>query len=191
MSEGFSGVRTNLVFIVLAVAAAGAGYLIHQSLTDTAPLATKGKIALVTPSEVLRRPRPDFSLPNLQGERISIGRWDGDVVLVNFWATWCPPCRKEIPAFIEVLERYQDRGFQIVGVAIDDPESVKAFVDDLGARYPQLIGEMDAIEVSRQYGNRHGTLPFSVLIDREGMIRFLKPGELHRDVLEDQLKRLL
>ncbi len=142
-------------------------------------------------NEIIDNPRPEFSLTDLNGESVSIARWDGKVVLLNFWATWCPPCRKEIPAFIEVLKQYGNDGFQVIGVAIDETEAVKEFVTSLGANYPQLIGQQDAAEVSKRYGNQYGALPYSVLIDRKGFVRFIKPGELHKEMLEIELRKLL
>ncbi len=183
-----------LVYLATALLAAGAGFLLHQLAYRPASSQASDQAALspkAIPSEILGTMRYEFSLPDLEGKPLSITRWDGQVLLINFWATWCPPCLREIPTFVEVLNRYRDRGFQIVGVAIDDRHSVKEFLGQVSATYPQLIGEQDAVEISQKYGNRYGALPYSVLVDRDGIIRFIQPGELHGEVLEQQLKRLL
>lgn len=136
-------------------------------------------------------PRIDFTLPDLEGQARRLSEWDGKVILLNFWATWCPPCRKEMPGFIALQEQYGPQGFQVVGVAIDDPEEVESFADSLGVNYPMLIGEFEAVNIVQQYGNRYGQLPYSVVIDRAGMVQFIKAGELTRPELEAWVKKLL
>ena len=105
----------------------------------------------------------DVGLPDLDGQLRRISEWDGKVLVVNFWATWCPPCRREIPAFIELQETYGPRGVQFVGVAVDTPNNVSDFVDPMGINYPTLVGESDAIAIAKQYGNRLGVLPYTVV----------------------------
>lgn len=122
--------------------------------------------------------RIDFTLPDLEGRERSLSEWDGDLVLLNFWATWCPPCLREMPLFQEAHERYASRGFTIVAVAVDEIEEARAFVDKLGIGFPVLIGQEDAIAVARDYGNRIGALPYSALIDRSGKIRETHRGEV-------------
>ncbi len=137
------------------------------------------------------RQRPEFSLPDLDGKMHSISEWDGKIVLVNFWATWCPPCRQEIPDFIEVRKAYGDQGFEIVGVAIDDPDNVRDYVDVLEIDYPILHGQAEASAISRQYGNHTNALPYSALIDRQGRIRFSGAGRIPRQSLEKAVEQLL
>jgi peroxiredoxin len=188
-------VRSMRVLIYLAVAslAAIAGFALHHLWNGSRaiPGPDLPASAVAAHTALLGEIRPEFSLPSLSGEPVSIRRWDGKVILVNFWATWCPPCRREIPAFMDLFGNYRERGFQIVGVAIDDPDKVRSFVHNLGVDYPQLVGEQDAAKVSERYGNRYGALPYSVLIDRTGIIQFVRPGELRRELLESELKKLL
>lgn len=92
---------------------------------------------------------------------------------------------------MELRDRYAQEGFEIVGVAIDDADAVRDFIDTLGVSYPIVVGELDASEISRLYGNHLGALPYSVLVDRDGKIRFIKPGELTHEVLESELRGLL
>jgi peroxiredoxin len=140
----------------------------------------------------LGAPRPSFSLPDLQGKRHDIAQWDGNVLLINFWATWCPPCRREIPDFIAVQEKYGEAGFHTIGVAIDDPEQVRDYARAMGINYPLLHGQQDAIAITRQYGNRATALPYSVLVDRKGIIRHIhNQGELRKRELEQLVQPLL
>ena len=144
-----------------------------------------------TTHQMISSQRPDFSLPDIDGEIHHINEWDGKIVLVNFWATWCPPCQREMPALIELQETYADQGLHIVGVAIDTPDKVKDFMDTMGVNYTSLIGEDEAVKISRAYGNKFGALPYSVLIDRQGKIRFIKRGELTKEVAEKNINPLL
>lgn len=142
-------------------------------------------------SDLIGSRRPDFSLPDLQGHPHSAAEWDGKVVLVNFWATWCPPCRREIPEFMQTYERHGAQGFVVLGIAIDDRDAVQNYIEQTSVTYPQLWGDADASKLSARFGNRYGALPFSVLIDRDGTIRFIQAGELHPSTLEQELSRLL
>lgn len=199
MSKAGSG---NLNFIVLIVAVSllsgAAGYGAFYFSQDTsradanaAPLSLGPGTSPAFSKHLIGTQRPAFELPDLQGKPRRIEEWDGKVVLVNFWAAWCPPCRREMPGFIELQEQYGDKGLQIVGVAIDEHQAVEDFADTLGVNYPVLIGQREASRIAREYGDSMGALPYSVLLDREGKIRFIRPGELKRETLEGQLKALL
>ena len=133
-----------------------------------------------TLSSLQTQPIPNFTLPDLDGVKHNIHEWDGKVIVLNFWATWCPPCRKETPMFVELQEQYGARGLQFIGIAIDAKQPVQDFVDTFGVNYPTLIGADDAIKVSAAYGNRLGGLPFTVVIDRKGVIQYVKQGEFKR-----------
>ena len=183
-----------LVYILLAGLALLAGFLLStqmfpqkddQKLQLT--LENGGKAAMAKKGSK----RPDFSLPDLEGTQHAISEWDGKVVLVNFWATWCPPCREEMPAFISLKETYGEQGFEIIGVAIDELGAIADFADTLGVNYPVLHGQADASAVTRQYGNKIGALPYSVLLDRDGIVRFTRAGGLSKRKLESELKKYL
>lgn len=133
----------------------------------------------------------NFSLPDLENKAYQLKDWEGQVVLLNFWATWCPPCRREMPGFVELDEEYSQQGLQMVGVAIDEKTAVGDFVDSLGIEFPILVGGLDAIGIAKQFGNLHGALPFSVIIDRKGYIRHQIAGELSKSEALDLIKPLL
>ncbi len=166
-----------------------AGFLVALALLVGTGVYLLVKGSVEVPGD--NRLRPAFTLPDLEGHDHDISEWDGKVLLVNFWATWCPPCRHEIPDFIEVRSKYADRGFEIVGVAIDDADSVRDYVDVLEIDYPILWGGANASAIARQYGNRSNALPYSALIDRQGRIRFSGAGRLPRDSLEKAVLSLL
>lgn len=133
---------------------------------------------------------PDFHYKDLEGMVHYGSEWRDQILVLNFWATWCPPCKKETQTFIELQEQFGDKGVQFVGIAIDDPESVQKFVGDHGVNYPILLGDMGAVELSRKMGNRFDGLPFTLVAKpREGIVlRHL--GELTREKLEPLLSKL-
>lgn len=135
--------------------------------------------------------RPEFMLNDLKNKPRSVGEWDGKVLVVNFWATWCPPCRKEIPQFIALQREFGDRGLQFLGIAIDDPGMVREFVQSLQLNYPILVGEQDAIDVANAYGNLIGALPYTVVVDRKGTIVLTHQGEVSGHQLEQVIVPLI
>ena len=174
---------STLVVLMILVVAAGAvtGLFTYRYMQGAAPAAG-------TP--VTER-RPDFSLPDLEGNVRHASEWDGKVLMVNFWATWCPPCLREIPAFIELQSDLAEKGLQIVGIAIDTPEAVRDFVDPMGINYPILLGEQEGIALSQAYGNRLGALPYTIIVDRNGNIVSRHRTEMTYEQTAAMLKPLL
>jgi thiol-disulfide isomerase/thioredoxin len=130
-------------------------------------------------------------LPDMDGRPQALEQWRGKVLVVNFWATWCAPCREEIPAFMKVQEKWSARGLQIIGIAIDDSDKVRPYVAELKINYPILIGGLDGIELARQAGNRLGGLPFTVVFNREGGPVHSQLGGVNQRKLEALLEPLL
>ena len=167
--------------------------IVFQGLASAEPKTPGGESSVQdadTPEGASAR-RIDFTLPDLDGQPRQLSEWDGDLVLLNFWATWCPPCKKEMPMFQDRYERHADQAFTIVAVAVDEVDEARAFVDEFGIGFPVLIGQDDAIAVGRQYGNRIGALPYTVIIDRDGFIREMHRGELTGAELDAWLQRYL
>lgn len=136
---------------------------------------------------VLPQERPAFTLPDTSGRSHSVGEWDGKVLVINFWATWCPPCREEIPEFVALQQKYALRGLQFIGIAIDEPAAVLPFMKATGVNYPVLLGQLTGIDLSRRYGNRWGALPFTAVIDRHGQIVSVKGGSISGPEMEQQI----
>lgn len=135
-------------------------------------------------------PLPQFSLLGLDGVREDINQWQGKVRVINFWATWCPPCTREIPAMIALQESYGRQGLQVIGIALDNNEAVQSYVKESGVNYPILLGD-EAIKVSEQLGNDMGILPYTVIVDQLGNVAYIRYGEVERDTLENEIKKLL
>jgi thiol-disulfide isomerase/thioredoxin len=110
------------------------------------------------------------------GQPQSLGRYQGRILVLNFWATWCGPCRDEMPAFQRLQARFGGHGVQFVGLANDDPAKVARFARDLGIAYPLWIGGPEVDELARRLGEKQGALPFTVVIDRSGNVIAQKVG---------------
>lgn len=134
---------------------------------------------------------PAFRLADTLGQYRELAEWQGKVVVINFWATWCAPCLQEIPEFIQVQADYADRGVQFVGIALDAPDAVMRFADRLGITYPVLLGTADAIAVARQFGNSLGVLPYTAVIDRDGKVADVHAGVFHTADLTSLLDHLV
>ncbi len=136
------------------------------------------------------QPAPDFALKSSSGENLRLSEYRGDVVMINFWATWCGPCRQEMPLLDELYTRYQRVGFNLLGVNIDD-DSRRAMkmIDELGVNFPVLFDARK--EVSKLY--EVDAMPVTVLVDREGTVRHVhhgyKPG--YEEKYLDQIRSLL
>jgi peroxiredoxin len=153
-----------LLLIVAGIAAAGAGAWLWRTLAGGRPASDVPVLAL--------------SFPDADGRPQPLSRYAGKVVVLNFWATWCAPCREEIPDFVRLQSELGGRGLQFVGIAADSPEKVQAFAAEFGVNYPLLIGGYGAIELSRSLGNRIGALPFTVIVDRDGRVAHVQLGVL-------------
>jgi thiol-disulfide isomerase/thioredoxin len=154
------------LLLVAAVAGYNLAYILHPPQTEP-PMV---KVSVPPVDLLIGSYRPEFTLSDLAGKPHSVSEWDGKVLLINFWATWCAPCREEIPALMAVRHQFKAKGFEIVGIAIDQPEFVIEYARDLGITYPLLQGGEDAMEVGTLYGNHQGTLPYSVFVDAKGHI---------------------
>lgn len=183
----------KLLIGILLVVAAVAGYNLAFILPPSSP-EQPAFISSNLPSttDLIGQYRPEFSLPDLAGQPRHIKDWDGQALLINFWATWCAPCREEIPAFIAVREKFHSRGFEIVGIAIDQAEFVTEYARDFGITYPLLQGGGEALELSNLYGNQQGTLPYSVFVNAQGRITHIhNRGVLHEAELTRIVESLL
>ena len=130
---------------------------------------------------------PQFTLEDLTGEIRSIHGWEGDALVINFWATWCAPCLREIPLLKEFQEANGSAGVQVVGIAVDHLEAVQAFAEDMGFNYPVLVGQLAAMEAAAEFGLEFFVLPFTVFTDPRKRILGIHNGELHTEHLDELL----
>ena len=131
---------------------------------------------------------PDFGLPGLQGNTVRLSDFRGQVVLLNFWATWCSPCRTEVPILVAAYERYRGRGFTVLGVDLGEPrERVQSFVNQYRITFPVVLDEDG--RVGRVYPVR--AIPVSLILDREGAVRKVWVGAMSEEAIEQVVEPLL
>ena len=169
--------RAALILGGVAVAAAAAGFLAGPLLLKRPP-ESGAALAAAT-------------FTDLQGKPRRIEEWRGQVVVVNFWATWCPPCREEIPMLMGVRQKYAQKGVEIVGIAIDFASKVQEYSAKEKITYPILIADPGGLDLVRKLGNKTGGLPYTVLLDRKGEAGRSKLGALKQGELEALLKEML
>jgi len=133
----------------------------------------------------------DYSLADSQGTTLLVSESLEEITLVNFWATWCAPCRAEMPIFNEMYQKYQAQGFGVLGLTIDNLASTQDFVSQLGIKYPILMAENEGWDLLTQTGNPKNLMPYSFLIDREGKILEKKLGTLHAEEIEIWIDKYL
>ena len=169
--------KTHIAIIILVFLVLASAYGVRK-YNQRAPVFTSGQIGKVAPG---------FNLPSATEGQIKLADFKGKLVLLNFWASWCPPCRAEIPGFIKVQKEYEDKGFTILGAAIEDKEAVNAYMKEVGLNYPTVYGIEEVHGIAGIYGDPDGALPYSVLISKDQKILEVFAGFLS----EAKLKKLI
>jgi thiol-disulfide isomerase/thioredoxin len=185
--------RSVVIALVVAVAAASGGYWVQRALNapeTVTPVSGPISIRADAPGQVSQQHAPtptvpetlpDVTLPDRTGTPRSLASWKGRPLIINFWATWCGPCREEIPLLNSLRrERAADK-LEVIGIAIDEQPAVLKFAKEIGIEYPVLMGEQEGYEAAERFGVASLVLPFSVFVDAQGRIVTLKVGQLHAD----------
>ncbi|MGK0297163.1 MAG: peroxiredoxin [Gammaproteobacteria bacterium] len=134
--------------------------------------------------------RPDFSMTDLEGAERSISEWDGNAMLINFWASWCVPCKREIPLLNDISIEHKDKDFQVLGIAVDTPENIKNFIKTTPLNYLTLVDEDKSQDVAYQLTESFLVLPLTVFLDHQGRIFWMQVEEIHRDEVDAILNRI-
>lgn len=166
----------KLLIAALLVAAAAAGYLLRSQLQDQ-------DVAAINTAAVNEQ-RLEFTLADLDGVPRDFAEWDGKPRIVNFWATWCAPCRREIPLLKDTQDKHGNDGLQILGIAVDFVEDVKAYAEDAQFNYPILVGQDDAMAVAETSGVPFIGLPFTLIVAPDGRMLGAHMGEIHAEQIE-------
>lgn len=187
-------------YVVVALIAAAAGFGIYQfalaprvavevpqAANEAAPTESAPATETEAGDNALPEVLPDFSLANLEGKPQSIRSWEGKSMIVNFWATWCAPCRREIPLLKKIQAEHGAEGFQIVGVAVDFRDDVLKYAKEMGIDYPLLIGEEDGLEAVTKFGRGSLGFPFTVFTDNKQRLVLFHLGEIHPEQAEVML----
>ena len=181
-----------LALIAVTGCAAASGFLAYRTFNSapvTAPVATAVTLGATTSLPAIDAPLPprkipdtlpQFTLKDRDGVPRTLAHWAGHPLLVNFWATWCAPCRRDIPLLKQLRKDYSAKGLEVIGIAVDFREDVLKYAAEIGLDYPLLIGEQDGLDAAAAFG-LEPVLPFSVFSDREGRIVAVRVGELHAD----------
>lgn len=170
------GRREALILGAVGVAAAAAGVVVGP---------------LIRSSDRASAALQAATFKDLAGKPHQLGEWKGRVVVCNFWATWCAPCREEIPMLIELSKAMASKGVEIVGIAVDNASKVRDFSRDYKITYPILIADASGLDVMRAAGNEMGGLPYTVFLDRRGKIAHRKLGALRQAEVDHQLESML
>lgn len=173
-----AGRREALLLGAAGIAAAAAGFLIGPLLLGR----DGGREAELLGSA---------SFPDLESRPRRLSEWRGKVLVCNFWATWCTPCREEIPMLVGLRGKYQAKGLEIVGIAIDNAAKVRDFSASFKISYPVLVADAGGLDLMRGLGNQGGGLPYTIVADRDGEVVYRKLGLLKQGDLEPMIESLL
>jgi thiol-disulfide isomerase/thioredoxin len=182
---------TKPTLITLALSAAAvAGYLTYRLTIGEAPAPNDAPAVVeshehAATEQALADQLPEFTLENLAGEQQSIRSWPGQPLIINFWATWCAPCLREIP----MLKTLQEANpwLTVVGIAVDRKDPVLQFAQEMNFNYPILMGQSDAVDAAGSFGVDFFALPFTIFTDAEGRAIGVHTGELHQEHLDNLL----
>jgi peroxiredoxin len=185
---GVAALAAIVLFIFFAIFLRG-GAPPGPAPTDAVRAPVTGETLPGSGIDVEARMAPDFVLPTMSGEPFHLAGHRGQVLVLNFWATWCAPCRIEIPEFIEIQDELGDEGVQFLGISMDEEgfEVVRPFAEEMEINYPLVI---DVGEIAEMYGGIYA-LPTTIIVDREGYIRHKVPGMLTRSSLLPIIEALL
>lgn len=162
--------KKTILTVIFAVAALVAGVVVQLTMRDSESVAQQAKPLA-------------FGFPDVSGRMHSINEWQGKVLVINFWATWCTPCLKEIPEFIKLQSQYQDRGLQFVGISIEDKQAVLDYQKTIEINYPMLIAGDAGIGLAQRLGNVINAVPFTLIVNQSGQVVHHQLGELSVDEL--------
>lgn len=179
--------QTTLLIITVSMLAAAGGFGLQQWLADPTPKATTP----LNPQSIIGQPLASFSFISLAGEPLQRQQFAGRPLVINLWATWCGPCRKEMPDLDRLAAELSDDGVAVLGIALDQPAKVAEFLAETPVSYPIAITETaQGMAFARALGNRNGVLPYTVLVDASGVIRQVNVGLIELAELRLQVSRL-
>lgn len=170
---------SKLLLVPLALAFVSGGFWFGLKLRES------------TPDELAAQQLLATTLPNPAGDGQALAQWRGKILVVNFWATWCAPCREEMPAFSRLQSKHAANGVQFVGIAFDSHDAVAEFSRQIPVSYPLLIGGGDTRELMKTLGNGPAGLPFTIILDRTGKPLHAKLGRYEEADLDARLQGIL
>jgi len=179
--------------VVVAGLAGAVAYVAYDQLKSRTAQTSTPAPAAAAPATQLVETLPQFQLADRAGQMSSLQDWPDRALIVNFWATWCAPCRREIPLLQQLQRDHAGEGFQVIGIAVDFRDKVLAYADEMKIDYPLLIGEQEALDAAAAFGMTTVGLPFTVFSDRRGRIVTAHLGELtaaEAELILDAVRRV-
>ncbi|MDH3761507.1 MAG: TlpA family protein disulfide reductase [Gammaproteobacteria bacterium] len=176
--------RNQLILAAVALVSALGGFLLYEYLQPASARAPA--VSSQKPLELQAVP-----LTDLEGRQTVFDDWKGDFLVVNFWAPWCAPCRREIPSLIQIHNEYAERGVRVMGIAFDNKPQVQEFAIEYGINYPLFLSDNRTAMYSAVLGNPSGSLPYTALLDRNLQIIYQHNGEVSLQTLRAQLEKVL
>lgn len=168
--------RTRILVLAAAILAAGAGFFAYRAILSDH--SDPGAVA-----ELMR-----LRLPDISGKDQSLAQWQDQVLIVNFWATWCQPCREEVPVLLRAQARHASNRVTIVGISVDSVDKVREFANEYRIGYPLVIGTMDVVDLTRRLGNKAAGLPYTIVLDRSGRLVKSHLGAISEAELENAIR---
>ena len=175
---------TIVGYLILAICF---GFIINSVFfADKTAETSNGKLSAVSSQALFAT-----SFPDENGKQQALKQWQGEIIVLNFWATWCPPCREEMPELSALNMQYQNKNVVVLGVSTDDVATVKKFTDETKLSYPLFAADMAGSDLATSLGNNQDVLPYTVIIKADGMVAKTFFGRLSMPILEETLKKLL
>lgn len=164
-------------FVIIVLGLATRHYLINPAISDNSNISTG---ALYAANFVDASAKPQ-----------AVKQWQGKIMVVNFWATWCPPCREEMPELSRLQDQYRDSGVIVLGISTDDVDKIREFSKEIKVSYPLLAGDVESMNLAASLGNDKGVLPYTVIVKPDGTVAKVHFGRVDQPLLEQTLLPLI
>lgn len=181
--------QTFLLSLGIAIVSATAGFAMHILVSDK-PVSRQMEVPGQASADLIGQSVPLIELDLREGGTATLERWAGQVRVVNLWASWCAPCREEMPDLLRFHRDNADKGLSVIGIAIDSKEAAEAFLAKVGVDYPILIEAGPSFRLMEAFGNPRGMMPQTVIVDRKGIVRQIFLGKVTRAQLEHAVAAL-
>ncbi len=176
------------LLIVLVLSVFSGWFLLQQFFSITPPETSAS--APTTAVSIDHNAMMNMQFKDMNGELQFLKKWQGKVIVLNFWATWCPPCREEMPELSEMQKQYLQKNVVIIGLSTEDFDTTKAFMQSISVSYPILAGDLEAMRLAESMGNNRGILPYTVILDEKGAVVKTFFGRVNQQLLEKTILSL-
>ena len=179
-----------VITFLLMLVAFFSGYLVNSSLIPSHEWTSESSRQTKNSEPSRNLPYLENKFNDLNGKEVRLDNWDSKYIVLNFWGTWCPPCRKEMPLLSKLNNKYIEKNIQFLGIALDDPSAVASFLEEKQVSYPILWGSANVSLLMSELGNNFGSLPFTAIINSENIVLFTYLGEVEEEAFTKELEKL-